>query len=77
MDQVDVTKNQKFKLIIPNLEDREDQLISDEDLEELDNLVQGFSTSQFINSDYELLQEHIKRSERLIKYFCHELNQSL
>jgi hypothetical protein len=77
MDHVDITKNQKLKLIIPSPETREDNVLSDEDIQELDSLVNGFSENKFINSDYELIQEHIKRSERFIQYFCHELNQSL
>jgi|TARA_B100000925_G_scaffold94414_1_gene68669 hypothetical protein len=77
MDHVDITKNQKLKLIIPSPETREDNVLSDEDIQELDSLVNGFSENKFINSDYELIQEHINRSKRFIQYFCHELNQSL
>lgn len=81
MDQVDVNGKTSLRLVPQNIESREDNHITDEELSDLDVMIEEY-TSQFLPKndkpiDLELLDEKIRRSQRMIKYFCYELGQNL
>lgn len=81
MDQVDVNGKTNLRLVPQNIESREDNHITDEELSDLDVIIEEY-TSHFLPQndkpiDLELLDEKILRSQRMIKYFCYELGQNL